>query len=196
MARGPIWFDRMMIATERRFFPTSRAWVCSRAKGRTLEVGIGTGLNLPHYGSDVDLVGLDPSAEMLEIARGRAKDAGISATMMTGDAMELPFPDASFDTVVSTFVLCEVPNDVEALLEMTRVLRTGGQLLLADHVESTSTPIRWGQRALEAITRRVSGEYFTRRPSIWLNALNTEIRESERLKRGVIEHVAAVRYRS
>lgn len=186
-------FDATMVALERRFFPTSRAWAGSRVQGRTLEVGIGTGLNLSHYPPGLDLVGLDPDVEMLDLARRRAAELGRSVTLVDGSAMALPFPDGSFDTVLSTFVLCGVPDDRVAASEMVRVLAPGGRLLLADHIVASAWAVRWGQRVLEAVTIRTGGEHFTRRPSEHLGSLDVEIRETERLTHGAIEHVHAVR---
>lgn len=188
-------FDATMVALERRFFPTSRAWVAARVQGRTLEVGIGTGLNLSHYPLDLDLVGLDPEAAMLDLTRRRAAELSRSVTLVDGSAMALPFPDGNFDTVLSTFVLCGVPDDRVAVSEMVRVLAPGGRLLLADHIVATAWPVRWGQRVLETLTIRTGGEHFTRRPSQHLTSLAVEIVETERLMHGAIEHVHAVRTR-
>ena len=181
----------MMVALE-RLFPTSRDWVCQRVRARTLEVGIGTGLNLSHYPDGVELVGLDPDPNMLVGARRRAAELGHPATLIEGDAMGLPFPDESFDTVVSTFVLCGVPDDRAAIAEMYRVLKPGGRLLLADHVIGGPAPIRWGQRLLEAVTVR-HGEYFTRRPIHHVRDLGFTIVETERRGLGIIEHVDATK---
>jgi ubiquinone/menaquinone biosynthesis C-methylase UbiE len=182
----------MMVALE-RFFPTSRAWVCGRAEGRTLEVGIGTGLNLPHYPSGLDVVGLDPDGRMLDGARRRAADLGHPVTLVEGDAMVLPFPDAAFDSVVCTFVLCGVPDDRAALGEMVRVLKPSGSLLLADHVVAASWPVRWLERLVELVTVPTHGEHFTRRPLLHARAMELEIVETERLTYGAIEHVHATR---
>jgi ubiquinone/menaquinone biosynthesis C-methylase UbiE len=113
----------------------SRAWVGRQAAGRTLEVAIGTGRNLPHYPADLDLTGVDLSPEMLSRARRRAAELGRRVELCEGDAGRLPFPDASFDTVVCTLALCAVPDREGAIAEIDRVLRPGGQLLLLDHVE-------------------------------------------------------------
>jgi len=186
-------FDAMMVALERRFFPTSRAWVCGRAEGRTLEVGIGTGLNLPHYPSGLNLVGVDPDVRMLDGARRRAADLGHPVTLVEGDAMVLPFPDATFDSVVCTFVLCGVPDDRAAIGEMVRVLRPGGRLLLGDHVVAAAWPVRWLERVVEVVTVPMQGEHFTRRPLLHAQAMELEIVETQRLTHGAIEHVHATR---
>lgn len=140
---------------ERRVFgPEHRTWACSQATGDTLEVAIGTGLNLPHYPAEVRLMGLDLSPEMLELARSRAAQLGRTVELKEGDAQELPFHDASFDTVVCTYSLCNVPDETRAISEMKRVLRPAGRLILVDHIRSTVKPIYWFQRLVEAVTSR------------------------------------------
>jgi ubiquinone/menaquinone biosynthesis C-methylase UbiE len=83
-------------------------------------VAIGTGLNLSFYAADVRLTGIEWSPAMLDIARRRARDLNHGADLREGDAQELPFPDASFDTVVCTLALCAIPDDRAAVAEMTR----------------------------------------------------------------------------
>ena len=101
---------------------------------------------------------------MLELARQRAAELGHPATLQHGDAHQLRFDDASFDTVVCTFGLCAIPDHTQALAEMTRVLRPGGRLILADHIRSNTTPVRAVQRLLELVTVPLGGEHFLRRP--------------------------------
>ena len=186
-------YDRATAPLERRFLAASRGWVAARASGRTLEVGIGTGANLPHYPSGLDLVGVDLSPAMLEQARGRARTLGVAVDLRVGNVEELPFAAASFDTVVCTLVLCSVPSSVDAALaEMTRVLEPGGSLLLLDHVVSTTSPVRWAQRGLESITGK-QGEYWTRRPYLHLARAGLEPVASDRLHVGVVERVHARR---
>lgn len=96
---------------------------------------MGTGRNVPLYGEDVELVGIDLSPKMLAVARRRAAELGREVDLREGDAEQLPFPDTSFDTVVCTLAVCAVPDRDRALAEMHRVLRPGGRLLLLDHAE-------------------------------------------------------------
>ena len=140
-------YDRQMGFFDRHLFTGSREWVCSRATGSVLEVAIGTGLNLPHYPADVQLTGVDHSPAMLQIARRRAGQLGRAVDLREGDAQALEFPGAIFDTVVCTFSLCAIPDDRAAVAEMVRVLRPGGLLLLADHVEASP----WYARAVQAL---------------------------------------------
>ena len=99
-------------------------------------------MNLPWYPEGVQLTGLDLSEELLSVARGRAADLERSVTLVHGNAHGLPFDEASFDTVVCTFGLCSIPDVDTAIGEMHRVLRPGGGLLLADHIASSSRPVR------------------------------------------------------
>jgi ubiquinone/menaquinone biosynthesis C-methylase UbiE len=184
-------YDKQMGFFDRRLFGDSRQWVCSRAAGLTLEVAIGTGLNLPFYDKDVQLTGIDFSPAMLAIARDRASQLGQTVDLREGDALALPFPGASFDTVVCTFSLCAIPDDRRAVAEMTRVLRPGGTLLLADHIEASAWPARAIQRGIELFTVPLQGEHFTRRPLRHVQAQGLQIQQRERFKLGITERVAA-----
>jgi ubiquinone/menaquinone biosynthesis C-methylase UbiE len=185
-------YDRAMRFFDRWQFGGGREWVCSRASGETLEVAVGTGLNLPFYPAKVRLTGVDLSPAMLALARERAAELGRDVDLREADAQALPFPDASFDTVVCTLSLCTVPDERVAIGEMWRVLRPGGRLLLLDHVGSRWWPVWLVQRLVEVFTAR-SGEYQTRRPVLHVKAAGFEITESQRLKLGSVERVAARR---
>ena len=133
-------YDRAMDFWDRHLFGASRPWACGRATGEVLEVAIGTGRNLPYYPDGTRLTGVDWSAPMLTIAAERAASLGRQAELRRGDAQELDFPDGSFDTVLCTLGLCAIPDDRRAVGEMTRVLRPGGRLLLADMVLVAALP--------------------------------------------------------
>lgn len=186
-------YDRSMRLVERVQFGGGRQWVCSRARGDVLEVGVGTGLNLPFYPSSVALTGLDLSPAMLAVARQRATDLGLGVDLREGDAMALPFAEAAFDTVVCTLSLCAVPDDRAVVAQIHRVLRPGGRVLLLDHVGSHLGPVLLVQRLLERFTVRSMGEYQTRRPLPLLRAAGFVIDESQRLKAGTVERVAATK---
>lgn len=169
-----------------------RRWACSQATGETPEVAIGTGLNLPYYPSDVKLTGIDISSEMLAAARIRATELKIPAELEEGDAQDLPFPDATFDTVISTYAMCSIPDEVHTISEMKRVLREGGRLILVDHIRSSVKPIFWLQRLLELRPKRDKGE-LTRRPLLHVQAAGFEIQASDRLRAGIIERLVALK---
>ncbi|MGH3675883.1 MAG: class I SAM-dependent methyltransferase [Mycobacterium sp.] len=184
-------YDREMRFMERALFGDSRRWACSQASGDVLEVAVGTGLNFDAYPAEVRLSGIDLSEQMLEIARARAAELGREVDLRQGDAHALPCGDATFDTVVCTFGLCAIPDIDAALDEMTRVLRTGGRLILVDHVASSSRVARGVQRALEVVTVPMASEHFLRRPLSKLERRPFTIERAERFKLGLIERVVA-----
>jgi ubiquinone/menaquinone biosynthesis C-methylase UbiE len=184
-------YDPQMRFFDRVLFGDSRAWVCSQATGDTLEVGIGTGLNLPLYPAGATLTGIDISPPMLKLAGDRARQLGRSVDLHEGDAHALPFPDGSFDTVVCTFSLCAIPDDHRAIAEMNRVLRAGGLLLLADHIAGSSRAVRAAQRLLETVTVPTGGEHFLRRPLDQVRAAGFAVERQERFKLGIVERIAA-----
>lgn len=144
-------YDPFLLLAERAGMRDLRRTVVSRARGRTLEIGSGTGLNLPYYPADLaELVLAEPSTPMLARLGQRAREAGSTARVIAAGAEDLPFAAGTVDTVVSTFVLCTVP-DLEAVLrEITRVLAPGGRLLFIEHVRATSSGLARVQDLLEA----------------------------------------------
>ena len=184
-------YDQQIAFFEKIQFAGGREWLGERARGRVLEVAIGTGLNLPHYPADVTLTGVELSPAMLAIARQRAADLGRVIDLREGDAERLAFADESYDTVVCALALCTIPDPATAIGEMKRVLVPGGRLLLLDHIGSSWPPIYFGQWLLERLTIRSAGEHFTRRQRPLVEAAGFEIVEAERRKAGSVERILA-----
>jgi len=181
-------YDPFMRGAEQACLAHWRAEILKDAVGDTLEIGAGTGANAPYYPLDLGrLVLTEPDPDMLARLRRKAGLAGVprmEATAAAADA--LPFQDASFDTVVSTLVLCSVPDVASALAEVRRVLRPGGRLLFLEHVAADDRPARlaW-QRRLEPVWRHISGNcHLTRRTGESIRAagflIERETRESVR----------------
>lgn len=140
-------YDRLMASTEEAGLSAMRAELLSSASGRTLELGAGTGLNLEHYPDAVaDLVLTEPDPHMARRLRARLADAGRPADVVEAGAEELPFEDASFDTVVSTLCFCTVEDPARAAAEAARVLRPGGRMLYIEHVRGEESLARWQDR--------------------------------------------------
>jgi len=186
-------YDRTMSFWERVLLGGAREWACGRAKGEVLEIAVGTGRNLPYYAADVRLTGIELSPAMLDIAKRRSAGLGRDADLRLGDAERLEFADESFDTVVCTFSLCTIPDDAQAVSEMWRVLRSGGKLVLAEHVRSPVGPIRFGQRVLEPLTVRLEADHLLREPLEHVRAQGFVIEELERHKLGIVELLAATK---
>ncbi|MBT0994100.1 methyltransferase domain-containing protein [Cellulomonas sp. DKR-3] len=184
-------YDRSTAWVERRLLADARAWVGERVRGRTLEVAAGTGGTLADYAtraSDVTLT--DRSEQMLGLARTRARALGVEVTALRCDAAALPFPAASMDTVVCTFALCCVPDEVAVLRELARVVRPDGRVLLADHVESSAALGRLAQRGLDLAGRR-HGEHHRRRPLLRLGEAGLVAVEHASSRYRLVEQVAA-----
>ena len=175
-------YDRVMLGDGRR--------LCARARGRTLELAVGTGLNLPHYPRDVALIGIDLTPAMLDHAGRRARALGRDIALRTGDAQALDFPDDQFDTVVATLLLSSIPDDRRAA-EAWRVLKPGGRLLLLDHVRSPIAPVRWLQRLLDPLLARFTRVHLLRDPLDYLEAIGFTVERCSRSRCGVVEAVVA-----
>lgn len=141
-------YDRAFDAVERAGLSAMRAALLADVRGRTLELGAGTGLNLGHYPRDgVELVVTEPEEPMARRLERRVQEADSGASVVRAAADRLPFADGSFDSVVSTLVLCTVPDQRAALLEIRRVLRPQGRLLFLEHVRAGSPRLsRWQDR--------------------------------------------------
>lgn len=141
-------YERGMRETEDAGLRERRRQLLSAARGRVLELGAGTGLNLDHYPSAVtELVLTEPSPHMAERLRRRAERSGRLLEVIEAPAERLPLPDDSFDFVVTTLVLCTVDDVAATLQEVERVLRPGGQLLFIEHVRSEEPGrARWQDR--------------------------------------------------
>ena len=161
-------------------FPKLTHWVCSRndfiyqrkkvvpkAFGRVLEIGIGSGLNLPFYNPEkIDFVwGLDPSKQLREIAEKNAEKVPFNVEFITLSAEEIPLEKNSADTVLVTYTLCSIPDVVKALKEMNRVLKPGGELIFYEHGKAPDDHIiRW-QNRMNPIWKLVSDGCNLNRPT-------------------------------
>ncbi|HHX66252.1 MAG TPA: methyltransferase domain-containing protein [Chloroflexi bacterium] len=128
--------------------------IFSRAHGRVLEIGVGTGVNLPHYGREVNLVALDHSLEML--GRAFRRPHPVRMQMLQADVQALPLRDNSFDMVVGSLVFCSIDDPPRALAEIRRVLRSGGRLLLLEHVRGERGLMRRLTDGLNPVWHRLS----------------------------------------
>lgn len=167
--------------------------MCSRAVGTVLDVCIGDGANLRFYPAGTTLTGVDWSPGMVDATQRESARIGRPVDVRVADVEHLPFPDESFDTVVATFALCCVPDERAALVEMVRVLKPRGRLLLADTVASSNPLIRLVEHASDLISIPLEGHHQTRRPLPIVQALGLGIMESEQKYHGLIERVHAVK---
>lgn len=128
------------------------------ARGAVLEIGVGSGVNLPLYGPAVDQVsGIDPSPALLDRASQKLAKAHVTVSLVRASAEQLPFADGAFDTLVMTWTLCSIPNPIRALAEMRRVLKPGGRLLFVEHGLSPDPRVMRWQRWLTPFWKRIGG---------------------------------------
>ena len=142
-----------------------RERLVGEAQGRVLEIGIGSGLNLPFYRREVEVVlGIDPSPELLARARRQAAWVHFPVELCRGGAEELPLDAASVDSVVMTWTLCSVAEPARALGEIRRVLRPGGALLFLEHGQAPERSVARWQDRLTPLWRRIAGGCHLDRP--------------------------------
>lgn len=141
----------------------ARKRLFGRARGRVLELGVGTGINLPFYPPDLVVTGIDISPRMLDRARRRAVRLGRAVELEIADIEHLPYPDASFDTVSAACVFCSVPDPVQGLREAGRVVRPDGLILLYEHVRPTNPLLGRVADLVSPLTRRTFGPELNRR---------------------------------
>jgi SAM-dependent methyltransferase len=159
------WYDRHLlpyvidIACGMKPVRQQRAKVVPLAQGEILEVGIGTGLNLPYYDKSkiAKIVGLDPALEMHPLAQKRVRKAGLAVDLVGLSAERIPFDDGRFDSVLLTYTLCSVPDPLAALKEMRRVLKAGGRLIFCEHGLAPDASVRKWQDRLTPLWSRLGG---------------------------------------
>lgn len=135
-----------------------RERVAGAAEGRVLDVGVGSGLNLPFYARQAqEVFGLDPSPGLLERARRNRRRADVPVRLLEGSAERIPLADRSMDTIVMTWSGCSIPDVRAALLEMRRVLRVGGRLLFVEHGRAPDAGVARWQDRLDPLWQRCSG---------------------------------------
>jgi len=163
-----------------------------RASGKVLEVAVGTGKNLVYYPQGCRIAAVDVSNAMLDVGRTRAAKLSVNVSFSLADAAALPFPDKTFDTVVSSLTTCTFPNPVAALQEMTRVCRTDGKILLLEHGRSDREWIgRLQDRRAERHAKQL-GCHWNREPQELARQAGFKILEAHRCFFGIFHVIEAM----
>ncbi len=144
----------------------ARSRIVPQASGDVLELGCGGGINMEFYDAAriTSFAGLDPSPGLLDASHAAAKAKGMAADIRAGVGEAMPYADASFDTVLVTFTLCSVSDQVQTLSEMRRVLRPGGKALFLEHGGAPDANVQVWQRRIEPIWKRIAGGCHLTRP--------------------------------
>ena len=157
------YYDVMEGMAEGRYRPwREKLWALVQGP-RVLEVGVGTGKNMPYWPKGMHITAIDLTPGMLAIARRRAQELGVADDLRLGDAQALEFPVASFDTAVAAFVFCSVPDPILGLRELKRVVRPGGRVVLLEHVRLANPVLGALQDALNPVVVRLIGANINRR---------------------------------
>jgi ubiquinone/menaquinone biosynthesis C-methylase UbiE len=186
------FYDRLEAPMERFRFCSWRSRLRNRITGnRALEVGIGTGKNLPYYPPGVKVTAIDLSPRMLERARRRASVLGLEVELLEMDVQDLEFPERAFDTVFSTFVFCSVPDPVAGLKELRRVYKPAGRLLLLEHVRPGNPLLGLLFEVLNPIVVRMVGANINRRTVENIRRAGWQIRVEERFFSDIVVWIEA-----
>jgi len=178
-------YDLMEAVLERFVFRQWRKKLWSQVSGeRVLEVGVGTGKNLPCYPRGVQMTAVDLSEGMLAQARRRVQELDTQVDLALMDAQRLAFPDAAFDAAVATFVFCSVPDAVLGLRELGRAVRPGGRILLLEHVRVNKPLIGRLMDLLDPLVLRLMGPHINRRTVENVRKAGLEIERVEELVSG------------
>jgi ubiquinone/menaquinone biosynthesis C-methylase UbiE len=173
-------YDRVSKRSERAGLGAMRKDLIAGASGNVLEIGSGTGANLGYYGVRVEsLTVTEPERPMLKRLERKAREQSSTATILRAPAEDLPFEDASFDTVVSTLVLCGVDDQARVVRELRRVLRPGGRLIFMEHVRSDDPRIAKKQDRMNPVNRFVMCCDCNRRTLDTIRSAGFEITELE-----------------
>jgi ubiquinone/menaquinone biosynthesis C-methylase UbiE len=180
-------YDAMEVVVERAAFSQwrRRLWASVGGK-RVLEVGVGTGKNLPYHPDGSQVTAIDLSRRMMAQAQQRAHRARLATQLIQADAQHLPFATAAFDAAVATFVFCSVPDAVQGLGEAKRVVRRGGQVLLLEHVRVNAPLIGPLMDLLDPISARLMGPHIARRTAENVAKAGLSIEKVEELAPGAL----------
>ncbi|MFQ6039958.1 MAG: class I SAM-dependent methyltransferase [Candidatus Poribacteria bacterium] len=185
-------YDLMEKPVEMLFFRHWRRKLFSQVKGRVLEVGVGTGKNIPYYPKELKVIAVDISEKMLQSGQKRASVAGKTVQFALMDAQHLAFKDEIFDTIVATFVFCSVSDPVEGLKELLRVIKQDGRILLLEHVKSKHRIMGKLMDILNPLTVKMAGFNINRDTVTNVKNAGLSILLENNLKGDVFKELLAV----
>jgi demethylmenaquinone methyltransferase/2-methoxy-6-polyprenyl-1,4-benzoquinol methylase len=173
-------YELIDLPLELFFFRKWRKEALSGLSGKILEIGVGSGRNLKYYPAGCSVTGIDASEGMLEKAREKAREMK-NVNLLLMDAEHLEFPDSSFDYVITTFVLCTIPDPVKALKEMRRVLKPSGELISLEHMHSSNPIIDLFEHLIDPFLFYLLGDHTTRHTARNIEEAGFKIKEAKKL---------------
>jgi len=185
-------YDLMEGLVEMSRYSKWRELLWSKVEGsKTLEVGVGTGKNFPYYPAHAKITAIDFSEKMLSRARQRAEKHRVEVDLQQMDVQNLRFEDHAFDTVVATFVFCSVPDPIKGLMEIERVCKPGGKVLLLEHVLSANRILAWLMNLVNPIVVRAMGPNINRRTVENVSSSGLKVEKVTNLAAGIFKLIEA-----
>jgi len=185
-------YDSMEGLVERSRYTKWRDLLWSKVEGtRILEVGVGTGKNLQYYPVGADMIAIDLSEKMLERAKRKASEQKLEVRLQQMDVQKLEFADKSFDTVVASFVFCSIPDPVRGLMEVKRVCKEGGKVVLMEHMRSANRVLNLFMDFVNLVSVRIMGENVNRRTVENVSKSGLEVEQVTDLAFGVFQLIEA-----
>ncbi|OGO22229.1 MAG: methyltransferase type 11 [Chloroflexi bacterium RBG_16_50_9] len=185
-------YDLVEGLVERSRYRQWRKLLWHKVEGRKiLEVGVGTGKNFPYYPADAEITAIDFSEKMLNRARQKVKEHGVKVTLRQMDVQNLSFEDDTFDTVVATFVFCSVPDPLKGLMEVSRVCKPDGQVLLLEHVLSANRMLAFLMNLVNPLVARTMGPNINRRTVVNVAGSGFEVTGVTDLAAGIFKLIEA-----
>ncbi len=185
-------YDRMEGLVERSRYSEWRDLLWSKVEGtRILEVGVGTGKNLQYYPAGAEMIAIDLSEKMLERAKRKASEQKLEVHLQQMDVQKLEFADKSFDTVVASFVFCSVADPVRGMMEVKRVCKEGGKVVLMEHMRSPNRILNLFMDFVNLASVRIMGENVNRRTVDNVRKSGLEVEQVTNLAFGVFQLIEA-----
>ncbi len=184
-------YDRLLAPMERMMMGKWRKTLCSKTQGLVLEAGVGTGANLPYYPEGVKVVAVDFSPKMLERAKEKLSLSKVPIELLLADIQNLPFPDNTFDTIITACVFCSVPDAIKGFEELRRVAKPGGRLYLLEHVRSENVLLGPVMDWLNPFSVKYSGVNINRRTERNIEMSGMRILKVENLFMDIVKLITA-----
>ena len=185
-------YDLMEALIERSRYSKWRELLWSKVEDiNVLEVGVGTGKNFPYYPEAAEITAVDFSDKMLKHAKDRASKQKVKVRLQQMDVQNLQFEDDTFDTVVASFVFCSVPNPVRGLMEVERVCKPGGKVVLLEHVLSANRIVAWLMNLANPLVVRITGANINRRTVGNVSKSDLVVEQVTDLRAGIFKLIEA-----